>query len=179
MEGFILIILLAIYLAIKIAFGNHDDPTAKDAKKYREGIELVQQKQYQEAYRYFDQVLKERPKCALAYAYRGKCNLVLDDLYAAIFDCTEAVSFDHCIAEAYLVKGIALYNLEMYRDAFLEFDKAVWYFRNSAEAFRWRALTRERLGIFDKAEADLKRAIELGDELANYYLLRQGKINTN
>lgn len=176
MEVFILFVFLLAFVLVKAFCFTHEDQVSKDAKKYAEGIQMVKNKDFRAGYTYFDQVLKTQPTCALAYTYRGKCNLELDDLYAAIFDCTEAASFDHCIAEAYLVKGIALFKLDMYKDAFLEFDKAVWYFRNHAESFRWRALSRIKLGITDKAEDDLLRAIELGDEHANYYLQQKGKI---
>lgn len=176
MEVFILFVILLACVLLQAFLFKHEDQTSKDAKQYAEGIQLVDNKKFKEAYTYFDQVLKARPTCALAYMYRGKCNLALDDLYAAIFDCTEAASFDDCIAEAYLVKGIALFKLEMYKDSFLEFDKAVWHYRNHAESFRWRALARLKLGFAEKAEEDLLRAIELGDEHANYYLQQKGKI---
>ncbi len=176
MEVFVLFVLLLGCLFVKAAFFKPNDPTSKDAKKLKPGIELVKARQYQKAFDYFNQVLKEKPNSALAYAYRGRCNLALNDLYAAIFDCTEAVSYDHCIAEAYLVKGIALFELEMYKEAFLEFDKAVWYARKDGETYRWRALTRVKLGLKDKAYEDFTKAIELGDEHANYYLQKPGLI---
>ncbi|QHT70717.1 tetratricopeptide repeat protein [Rhodocytophaga rosea] len=176
MEVFILFVILLACVLLQAFLFKHEDQTAKDAKQYAEGIRLVNNKKFKEAYTYFDQVIKARPSCALAHMYRGKCNLALDDLYAAIFDCTEAASFDDCIAESYLVKGIALFKLEMYKDAFLEFDKAVWHYRNHGESFRWRALSRLKLGFAEKAEEDLLRAIELGDEHANYFLQQKGKI---
>jgi tetratricopeptide (TPR) repeat protein len=179
MEGFALLIVLIAYLVIRILLSNSEDQTAKDARTYQAGINLVKHKKYEAAFEYFNNVLKDKPKCALAYAYRGKCNLATGDLYAAIYDCTEATSYDHCIAEAYLNKGIALYKLELYKDAFLEFDKAVWHYRNNAVAFRWRAITRIQMGMADKAEKDLKRAVELGDEDSNFYLLSQGRVDIN
>jgi tetratricopeptide (TPR) repeat protein len=176
MEVFILFIILLACVLLQAFLFKHEDQATKDAKKFAEGIQLVQARKYKEGYIYFDTVLKTHPTCALAFAYRGKCNLEMDDLYAAIFDCTEAASFDHCMAEAYLVKGIALYKLDMFKDAFLEFDKAVWHFRNNAEAFRWRAIARVKSGITDKVEEDFTKAIELGDEHANYILSQKGKI---
>ena len=176
MEVFILFIILLACVLLQAFLFKHEDQATIDAKKYAEGIQLVRNKNFKEAYHYFDEVLKSHPTCALAFAYRGKCNLELDDLYAAIFDCTEAASFDHCMAEAYLVKGIALYKLEMFKESFLEFDKAVWHFRSSGEAFRWRAIARVKSGITDKVEEDFTKAIELGDEHANYIFSQKGKI---
>ncbi len=171
MEATLLILLSIPYLILKYLFTDHETPAEKDAKRYQEGIQLVLAKQYEEALPYFTQVLKEKPTCALAYAYRGKCNLKLDNLYSSVFDCTRAVSLDGTLAETYLDKGKALFKLEEYRNAFLEFDKAVWHFKNNPEAFRWRALARIRLSQpYDRVEADFRKAIELGDEDAAHYL---------
>lgn len=179
MEGFALLFILIIYLVIRIILSNDNEQISKEAKLYREGIDLIKQRRYEQAFDYFNNALKEKPKSALAYAFRGKCNLELGDFYAAIYDCTEATTYDHTVADAYLNKGIALYKLELFKEAFLEFDKAVWHFKNNGEAFKWRALACIRLGIIEKAEKDLKRAIELGNEEANYYLLSKGRVDIN
>ncbi|MBC7922029.1 MAG: hypothetical protein H7Z75_13180 [Ferruginibacter sp.] len=171
METILLFLLFIPYVIIRYLLTDHETPTEKDIKHYQEGIGLVRQKKYAEAAGYFDHVLKEKPNCALAYAYRGKCNLKLDNLYSSVFDCTRATSLDDTLAEAYLDKGKALYRLEEYQNAFLEFDKAVWHFKKNPESFRWRALARIRLSQeYDRVESDLQKAIQLGDEDAGHYL---------
>ncbi|MES2730699.1 MAG: hypothetical protein V4714_03090 [Bacteroidota bacterium] len=171
METLLLFLLFIPYMLIRYLFADHETQAEKDTKRYQEGVRLVLNKKYAEASRYFDKVLKEKPNCAIAYAYRGKCNLHLDNLYSCVFDCTRASSLDGTLAESYLNKGKALYQLEEYAQAFLEFDKAVWYFRNSAEAFRWRALARIRLSqAYTRVEEDFLKAIGLGDEEAAHYL---------
>ena len=171
METILLFLLLIPYVIIRYLLTDHETPTEKDAKRYQEGIALVRQRRYAEAAGYFDHVLKEKPNCALAYAYRGKCNLKLDNLYSSVFDCTRATSLDDTLAEAYLDKGKSLYRLEEYQNAFLEFDKAVWHFKSNPESFRWRALARIRLSQeYDRVEADLRKAIQLGDEESGHYL---------
>ena len=176
MEVFALFILFLGCLFIKAVFFKPNDPTSRDEKKYQQGIELVQAKRYEEAFVYFNEALKEFPNSGLAYAYRGKCNLYLNDLFAAIYDSTEALAYDHCIADAYLVKGTALFELEMYKEAYLEFDKAVWYSRNNGEAYRWRAICSVKLGSTEKIDEDFAKAIELGDEHASYYSRKRGMI---
>jgi tetratricopeptide (TPR) repeat protein len=176
MEVFALFILFLGFLFMRAVFFKPNDPTSRDEKKYKEGIQLVNAKRYEEGFQYFNRVLKESPNSAVAYAYRGKCNLQLNDLFAAIYDTTEALAYDHCIADGYLVKGIALFELEMYKEAFLEFDKAVWYDRNNGETYRWRAICRTKLGITDKVPEDFAKAIELGDEHASYYARKRGMI---
>jgi tetratricopeptide (TPR) repeat protein len=174
MEVFALFILFLGCLFIKAVLFKPNDPTSRDEKKYKEGIQLVKARRYEDAFNYFNHVLKVSPNSGLAYAYRGKCNLHLNDLFAAIYDTTEALAYDHCLADAYLIKGIALFELDMYKEAFLEFDKAVWYARKNGENYRWRALCRAKLGIIDKAREDFAKAIELGDEHASYYIRKKG-----
>jgi tetratricopeptide (TPR) repeat protein len=176
MEVFVLFILFLGCLFIKAVFFKPNDPTSRDEKKYKEGIELVNTRRYEEAFQYFNEALKVSPNSGLAFAYRGKCNLYLNDLFAAIYDSTEALAYDHCIADAYLVKGTALFELEMYKEAYLEFDKAVWYSRKNGEAYRWRALCSLKIGTTDRVHEDFAKAIELGDEHANYYAKKRGMI---
>jgi tetratricopeptide (TPR) repeat protein len=176
MEVFALFVLFLGCLFIKALLFKPTDPTSRDEKKYMEGIHLVNARKYEEAFQYFNNALKECPNSGLAYAYRGKCNLYLNDLFAAIYDSTEALAYDHCIADAYLIKGMALFELELYKDAYLEFDKAVWYARKNGETYRWRALCRAKLGMTDKAREDFAKAIELGDEHASYYARKRGLI---
>ncbi len=176
MEVFILFVLFLGCLFVKALLFKPNDPTSRDEKKFKEGIQLVKAKRYEEGFKYFNKALKDNPSSGLAYAYRGRCNLCLNDLFAAIYDTTEALAYDHCLEDAYLVKGIALFELEMYKDALIEFDKAVWYARTNGESYRWRALCRAKLGMTDKAYEDFAKAIELGDEHASYYIRKQGMI---
>lgn len=171
METILLLLLLIPYVLIRYLVTDHETKTEKDARHYQAGIQLVKEKKYGEAIQYFDQVLKEKPHCALAVAYRGKCHLKLKNFYSCVFDCSRATSLDDTLSEAYLDKGKALYQLEEFKPAFLEFDKAVWHARKNPEAFRWRALGRIRLShTYDQVEADLLKAIDLGDEDAAHYL---------
>jgi len=174
MESFVLFLLLLLYVFLRIAFGKVKDKTAEDRVKYRQGLELVKHKQYGEGISYFDKIIDKEGRCALAYAMRGKCHLAQGDLFEAIVDCNRAASFDHCLADAYLHKGIALFRLKQFTEAYLEFDKAVWYAKDNAEAYRWRGVLRQQLGMDEKARQDLEKAIHLGDEHARYYLLHKG-----
>jgi tetratricopeptide (TPR) repeat protein len=172
-ETFLLIFLLIPYFVIRYHLTDHDTPTEKDRKRLSEGIELFEKQEYTEAHAYFDRKIKEYRKSAIAYAYRGKCNFKADNLYSALYDFSEALSFDNTLPEIHLDKGIALYCLAEYNNAFLSFDKAVWFSRGEApESLRWRALARLKLHQLSQAEQDLSKAVELGDEDAAYVLSR-------
>lgn len=171
METFLLIFLFIPYLVLRYHLTDHDTPTDKDRKRLSEGIELFDKQAYNEAYTYFDRKIKEYRKSAIAYAYRGKCNLKAENLYSALYDFSEALSFDNTLPEVHLDKGIVLFRLTEYNNAFLSFDKAVWFSRGEEpESLRWRALARLKLHQLSQAEQDLSKAAELGDEDAAYVL---------
>ncbi|MBB5283211.1 tetratricopeptide (TPR) repeat protein [Rhabdobacter roseus] len=171
MEISLLVLLFIPYLIIKYLVTDHDTPAEKDTKRFREGIELVAQQQYEEAFRYFDEQVKKYPKSAVAYAWRGKCNLRDENYFSALYDLAQALSYDNTLAAAYLDKGQAHLALREYQDAFREFDKAVWFYRdNNADALRLRGLARLRMKQLSQSERDLRRAVELGDENARHVL---------
>jgi tetratricopeptide (TPR) repeat protein len=172
METAVLVVYSFFYLCIRLLFGLEDTPTEKDAKKYAEGRRLIREKKYLAGYEYFSTALKEQPKSSLAWTCRAKCSLELGNIYAAIADCSKASFLDNNVPEAYMIKGQALWQLEGYPEAYKEFDKAVWYARDNAEAYRWRAILHQELGNRERALKDLKKAVSLGDEDANYILLK-------
>lgn len=172
METVVLCIYSFFYLCLRLLFGVEDSPAEKDERKYAQGRLLLREKKYKEAYDYFSLVIKESPKSALAWSSRAKCSLCMGNIYAAIADSDRASFIDNNVPEAYLIKGQALWEMEQYQEAYLQFDKAAWYYRDNAEAFRWRAIAHQQLGNQARALKDLKKAVHLGDEDANYILLK-------
>ncbi|AXE16937.1 hypothetical protein DR864_03910 [Runella rosea] len=171
METFLLIFLLIPYLVLRYYLTDHDTPAEKERKRLAEGIELFNNGEYTKAHDYFNQKIKEYRKSAIAYAYRGQCNLKEQNIYSALYDFAEALSFDNTLSEVHLQKGMAHYQLLEYETAFLSFDKAVWFSRGEEpQALRWRALARLKLHQLSQAEKDLSKAVELGDENAAYVL---------
>lgn len=173
MEVALLGFLFMVFLFARYFVVDHDTPADKDRQRFAEGIALVQLHRYEDAFVYFNDAVKQYPKSSLAFAYRGKCHLRNENAYSALFDLNYALSLDNTIPDSYLDKGIALYQLSQFGEAFKEFDKAVWYFRGQQpDAIRWRALARIQLDQYTQAQKDLIRAIELGDE-NSAYLLKQ------
>jgi tetratricopeptide (TPR) repeat protein len=173
MEVALLSLLFVLYLTIRYYVTDHDTPADKDRKRFQKGIDLVQKRNMVEAHHYFDEAVRQHPKSAIAYAYRGKCQLAQQNYYSAIYDLTQAVSRDNTLAECYLDRGIAFYEIEEFQNAFREFDKAVWHFRDEQpDAYRWRALARIQVRQLPQAESDLRRAVSLGDENSFHLLLQ-------
>ncbi|GAB3496104.1 hypothetical protein GCM10027341_14380 [Spirosoma knui] len=173
MEVALLGLLFVLYLTIRYFVTDHDTPADKDRNRFRKGIDLVQKRNFFEAHRYFDEAVRQYPKSAIAYAYRGKCQLAQENYYSALYDLTQAVNRDNTLADCYLDRGIAYYRIDEFQNAFREFDKAVWHFRDEKpDAYRWRALARIQVRQLPQAESDLRRAVSLGDE-NSFHLLRQ------
>ena len=173
MEVALLGLFFILFLFVRYFVIDHDTQVDKDRRRFAEGICLIQLHLYDEAFIYFDEAVKQYPKSSIAFAYRGKCHLRNKNPYSALFDLTYALSLDNTVADFYLDRGMALYQLNLFGEAFKEFDKAVWYFHGQQpDAIRWRALARMQLEQFGQAEKDLIRAIELGDE-NSAYLLKQ------
>ena len=171
METFLLSFLFFLYFVVRYYVTDHDTTLDKDRKRFAEGIALYEAADFLAAHAYFDQKVKENRRSAIAYAYRGKCNRKEDNTYSAMYDFTEALSFDTTLDDVHLEKGILHYELAEYNDAFLSFDKAVWFSRGETpEAFRWRALARLKLHQNSQAENDLRKAVQMGDEDAAFVL---------
>ena len=143
----------------------------RDIEKLAEGEVLLSEKKYLEAQFFFTEKLKSFPKSPKAYFYRGKVNLLLENYFSALYDIEQSISFDNTVAECFVLKGKILYKLEEFDKAFLEFDKADWFYRSgNAETLRWRGMSRYMIGQVENAIVDFNRAVELGDEDADYIL---------
>ena len=173
MEVALLCLFFGIYLTIRYYMVDHDTDADKDQKRFKKGIDLFNQSAITEAHIYFDNIVRQHPKSAIAYAYRGKCQLAQANYYSAIYDLTEALNRDNTLADCYLDRGVSYYRTNEFQQAFREFDKAVWHFRDEQpDAYRWRALARIELRQLPQAENDLRRAISLGDENSFHLLLQ-------
>ena len=171
MEICLVVLLFIPYLFLKYYLTDHETKAEKDVARFAEGIALFGRKDFEAAFTYFDQQVKSYPKSAIAYAYRGKCNLQDENYYSALYDLAQALSFDNTLADCYMDKGKVHLALSEFGDAFREFDKAVWFSRNeSPEALRLRGLARLRMQQFLQSERDFLRAVELGDEDSRFIL---------
>lgn len=139
LDAIIVIPLLLAYFVIKYYATDHETTVEKDRKRFVEGIRLYEKGEYTAALQYFDQKVKEYPKAALVYAYRGKCHLQDDNLYTALFNFNQALAFELNLPDILLEKGKIHFTLGEFQEAFLAFDKAAWFTRNkNPEILEWR-----------------------------------------
>ena len=172
MEWLLLFFFLPFFLTLMF-FNWLEDKfySFRDVEKLGEGEILMSEKKYSEAQIFFTDKLKSYPKSSKAFFYRGTANLYLENYFSALYDIEQSISFDNTVPDYFVLKGKILYKLEEFDKAFLEFDKADWFYRSgNAETLRWRGMSRYLIGQVDNAIVDFKRAVELGDEDANYIL---------
>jgi tetratricopeptide (TPR) repeat protein len=167
---------LVLYILFRIVVEVLYNEEKRELYRIKPGLKLLDERNFEEALLYFDFYIQKHPKHAIAYAYRGKCHLGMENYYAALSDSTKANSFERQIPEAFLDKGIAFYKLSLYQESLIELDKAVRLLKNNATSFRWRGMAKSKLNQFDKAQSDFLKAVELGDEHAGYYLIHKGTI---
>lgn len=178
MEVFLLLLLLAAYIAIKVVIGGAQDPLVRDRKKFTAGITMVRNKEWEKGFLYFNAMISESPKSATAWLYRGKCQQGLKNYYAAIADFTKASDLDYNVSEAYLDKAKLLMELEEFEQALEAAEKAAWHMRNNGEAYRVRGEVLMKLGINGKAVMDFRKAVSMGDENASYYLRKHFNLHS-
>jgi tetratricopeptide (TPR) repeat protein len=80
--------------------------------------------------------------------------------------------------QAHYGRGYALFQMGKYRDAKMDFDRAIKIFPNDAEVYYWRAFTKYRMRASASSEiSDYNRAILLRPDYAEAYFNRgQAKI---
>jgi tetratricopeptide (TPR) repeat protein len=164
---FVLTILLCVLL------GYHRTPFMKDLKKYKQGVEWVHQKKYEQAIVYFHDISSNHPNSALSYVYLAFCHLQLRNFHQCIHYANQALTLDSNLADAYYYTGLAYFNISEWSNALTAFDKAVWHSCDlNSDAIFYRGVCHLHLENFEKAESDFQKSTKLGHENANQYLLR-------
>jgi hypothetical protein len=107
MDAIVVVPLVVFLLILKYYLTDHDTATDKDRKRYAEGIALFEAGDYALLpLPTFDQILKENRKSALAYAYQRQMSIwKTTTSHSALYDFTEALSFDTTLSEVHLEKG--------------------------------------------------------------------------
>jgi len=134
----------------------------KEAANVADGIVLYKQGKIREAFDYFDQKIKAKPKSSVSYLYRGLCYKAQGDSSSALQDMISGLSYDGMLAEIHLEKGKLEYESNHFVDALESLDKAVLYDGDENQApYRWRGLTRQALGRDAEAQNDFLKEAEI------------------
>jgi len=170
----LLLVVPSLFLLILVAslVSARYSPGHREKKELAQGIWLFEQNQMEDAFRFFDQKIKNGRKSSMTYLYRGRCNARLDNLNSALFDLTTALSYDNSVVEVYVERGRIYYSLGEIEKAYREFERAFFYSKGRrADILRYKGLTLIEKGQYFQAARFLTKAVELGDEEANLVLM--------
>jgi len=80
--------------------------------------------------------------------------------------CLEKASHIDNLAQTYFYKGRIYFEQKKFKQALVEFNKAVWFDRKLAIAYRYKGLTLTQLSEEQNGIQALKEAVSHGDELS-------------
>ncbi len=150
--------------------GGANEPYAKDSKKFAAGTQMLKDRQFKKAHAYFSNMLKSYSMSAFLWAGKGRAEKHLGNFSAAIHDLSKSVDLDYRCANAYFDLSEIYLEVGDYNNALANADKCVRVSRNKPEGYRLRGVAQFKLGKNESALSDLKRAIELGDEDAQFLM---------
>lgn len=137
-----------------------------------EGIELYNNKKYEEAIEIFQQVIDNNPSnIAYSYEWIGSAYRQINNYSKAVEALYKAVEFGSNDATTYFRLGHSYFMVKKYPEAIVCFQKAInGKSDNLIASYKWLGFSYRNNGNCSKAIEALNKAIELGtDELANVY----------
>lgn len=170
MEAVALIFLFVLYIAIRLLFTGKTQ-LERDAMRFQEGMQLVEQKAYPKARAYFAKTVVGESRSVLAWTMLGVSHYHEGDVESAQLCLDKACSIDN-LALAFFYKGRIAFDGQDFERALIEFDKAVWFDRKMALAYRYKGLTLQQLQLQDQALLVFRAAVQLGDEISHATLQR-------
>jgi tetratricopeptide (TPR) repeat protein len=129
---------------------------------YNRGIVYAASGDFKNAIADYSEAVRLRPDYAGAYANRGVAHAELGQLPQALADLTQALRFQSGDAAMLNSRGLVLLEMKDPASALKDFDDAIRLNSLLAVAYSNRAEARQALGDSAGAQADLKRARELG-----------------
>jgi tetratricopeptide (TPR) repeat protein len=138
---------------------------------YQQGIQLLQQDNYQGSLAIFDRVIASNPNFAETYAFRALARFGLKDYQGALEDANSGIRLDSRLALAYHSRAYILYSLRDYQAALEDANQAM-RLAPSPTKYVLRGGIRFALGNYQDALEDVNRAIRLDSKLALAYNAR-------
>jgi len=174
MEALILVIFFALYILVRILMGGGRTDWEKQAIRHQEGLRHYKIKEYGLADEYFKEALLQRPYDALSYVVIGEIALCNNEEERALYLGSKALRLDNTIWQAHLLMSKAFHQLGDYPLAIQNAKNAVWFGRDSSEAFHWYGKILLESGDADKGLEMLAEAYKLGEEQSGLILRKKG-----
>ncbi len=179
MEAVVFFIFFGIYIAIRVLFGGGESAWEKQQKKYKTGLILFKNKDWEGAWAFFHKRNKRWPFETLPWVIMGEICLHKGENEQAVFFAQKALRLDNTITDAHLLMSKGLRELGEFETAFQIAQKAAWFGRNHPEANRLLGLMYLETGNVERGVHHLEIAYALGDEDAQIALKTKNLKNKN
>ena len=126
---------------------------------------LIEQGKYPEAIAELDRAVKQDPKFAYAYAWRGTAKVRMGHFNEAMPDLNEALKLDPRNVLALSQRGYAYFLLRDNGKGLADVNAALEIDNTAAAPYAFRGMIYSDMGEQDKALADLNRAVKLNPDL--------------
>lgn len=120
----------------------------------------------------FSDIIKKKPKLALAYNNRGNAYMDAGNYSAALNDYNKAIEINACYPDAYYNRGILHANSQNYSNAIKDFSKAIELNKKYCYAYINRGNAKLMILDYHGAITDYNTAIELNPGYADSYANR-------
>lgn len=117
------------------------------------GRNVLAMDDYMLAIQYFNLAARAKPYLAEPYLYRGLAKLMLEDYPGAEADCTEALSRNKFLTEAYKARGFARQNMGRDSLAVLDFDAGLAYDPTDKYFLFYRGVALTELKRYNEADS--------------------------
>ncbi len=139
-----------------------DEIGKTDIRNYRqEGIDFLQDYEYQKAIESFDKALEANPMDKILYFYRGYSYLRLEEYEKAVADLEKATILDQTNADAFSSLAAAYLELKEYEDVIRTATKAIILNPKDAASYFNRGIAYNFTHKFDKAYSDFSEVVSL------------------
>ena len=174
MEALIFFLFFGLYILIRVLLGGGKTDWDKQSNLHQEGIRLVKSGEINLAKEYFESAILQRPYDALSYLMMGELALKENEPERALFFGTKALRLDNSIWQGHLLMSKAFYALDDFSNVIRNARNAVWFGRESAEAYHWYGKVLLESGDAEKGLEIMAISYRLGEENAGLILRKKG-----
>jgi len=170
--------LKSLIILIAVLILSFPKLNADISKWFKDGLELYQNRNYNDAILNIRKVIENDPQNAQAYYYIGMCYLMTQQFDDAIDNFTTSIKLDSKNPDAFNNRGIANGYVGNPDAAFDDFDRAILLDPNFSEAYLNRGTALIEKQDFENAEKDLLKSIKYDkNNPSAYYHIGRMKIS--
>lgn len=153
---------------------------AQDSAKesFERAVQFKKNEKFKEALKEYDNVITINPNNEAAFINRGNIKSILEDDLGAIEDFNEAEKLDAADPEVYYNRGNSEHNLKRYKEATLDYNKAIKY-KEHEDYFLGRGNSKKAIGEYKEAIEDYSKAISINANFINAYYNRANSKQKN